>query len=231
MQFLDGTTLPLQMAAPRCLEQLKACGQVSNERLSQSFVRNHSSFLFLFSFFSKFLECRRNQVASARLVRGALLGMGRCFPWAWHKSPTRSAFAASSQASRTVFPKSAVTREACAGANMSAKDSLGATPLHRACSALQLNAVLALLEARAPTEVRDNEGNTALHVAIGVATTRTTAEIAFALVRAGASLDAANAAGFTAAALAGENLPELAAAAAAAGSADAPGGDSAMQDA
>jgi ankyrin repeat protein len=95
------------------------------------------------------------------------------------------------------------------GSDVNAKDATGATPIHRACSALALLAVEALMDAGARLTETDTQGNTPLHVAVDVATDRAGANVAIMLVQRGAPLDVPNKEGQTPLDLAGENAALL----------------------
>lgn len=101
----------------------------------------------------------------------------------------------------------------CAGAQVNAADTVGATPLHRACSNSCAPLVEALIQAGASVAAVDKVGNTPLHVAVSVATDRATAEAAFILARHGADLHAVNKDEETPLGLAGANGAALEAAA------------------
>lgn len=97
---------------------------------------------------------------------------------------------------------------------MNAADTVGATPLHRACSCSSVLLVEALLNAGASITAVDKAGNTPLHVAVAVANDRASAEAAYILVRKGADLRAVNSDEETPLSLAGANAAGLEAVAA-----------------
>lgn len=101
-----------------------------------------------------------------------------------------------------------------AGAKVNAPDTVGATPLHRACSNSCVPVIEALLKAGASVTAVDKGGNTPLHVAVTVACDRASAEAAFVLIRHGANIHAANKDEQTPMSLAGENAAALEAVAA-----------------
>jgi ankyrin repeat protein len=95
-----------------------------------------------------------------------------------------------------------------AGANAAARDSLGATALHRACSALQQPVVDCLLDAEPKlVNMADAQGNTPLHVTVSVGQDPRSIEIARVLVRRGADLTIKNKEGEGALDLFGDKLP------------------------
>ena len=95
-----------------------------------------------------------------------------------------------------------------AGAKATCRDSLGATALHRACSALQQPAVVALLDACPElVNIADSQGDTALHVIVSVGQDPRSVQIARVLVQRGADLEATNKAGEAPLALFGGKLP------------------------
>lgn len=97
---------------------------------------------------------------------------------------------------------------------MNLADTVGATPLHRACSKSSVPLIEALLKAGSSITAVDKAGNTPLHVAVAVASDRASAEAAFVLVRHGADLHAVNLDEETPLRLAGANAAALEAVAA-----------------
>lgn len=101
-----------------------------------------------------------------------------------------------------------------AGADVRAADVHKSTPLHRACSTCKEVMVDLLIDAGASLAAADENGDTAMHVAVEFATDRPSAQAAFQLAAKGAALQAKNKAGQTPISLAGENADALQAAAA-----------------
>jgi uncharacterized protein len=115
------------------------------------------------------------------------------------------------RARRAVLPSYVLvytSADCAAGAKAECKDSSGATPLHRACSALQQPAVVLLLGAcPALVNAVDAQGDTALHVIVSVGQDPRSVQIARVLVRRGADLEIKNKAGEAPLALFGGQLP------------------------
>lgn len=95
-----------------------------------------------------------------------------------------------------------------AGARPDARDKQGTLPLHRACSALQSRTVELLLDSSPATvNAADHEGETPLHIVVGMGEDAQSTEIARFLVAHGADLEAKNKAGESPLALFGGKLP------------------------